>query len=286
MINKREDFLSDRFALEHVKAQRIKRKATGSKQLPPEKRGRFVHAEMQADEALLRYRERDDFSLFHSLEGNLNAYERDLLEQFLLHMGPEAVRKHAQRNENEINYSPYGRALGITFERLAAISLTEILHGVNGEKEDTDKLLLLDPGSASRVFGNIYDKIGIIPDGALIQVNPDTSITLKHLIEYKLNPRVRQSEVEAQIAKLIHFLEAYGNQTIITPEITFDTKKRIKSNRMHVSESACVFLVFPSRKQEIEISNNRVFQIHAPFDTEFVKEVAAASLHSGISSEE
>lgn len=285
MIDKREDFLSDHFALEYVKGQPTRRAKLAGNRRPSG--DRFVRTEMRADEILLRHREPDDFSVFHNLKCNLNAYEKDLLEKFILHMGPEAVFKHTQihrKKDEDQDHSTFSRALGISFERLAAISLTEIISDVNNGKENSEKLFLLDPGSASRVFGHIYDKICVVPDGAIIQINPDTSITLKHLVEYKLNPRVRQNELEAQIAKMLSFLEVYRNQTIKTPWINFDTQKRIGSNRIHIDGSAGVFLVSPNDKQEIGISNNKVFQIQTPFDTRFVIKVANASLHSGINS--
>jgi hypothetical protein len=287
MINKREDFLSDQFALAYVRGQRIKRNKSTEDGQPPHARprGKIMHSEMRANKLLLRHGEEDNFFTFRNLEGSLNAYERDLLGKFIIHMGPESVRKHARvrREENEDpDFSPFSRALGISFERLAAISLTEFISGVNSGKENAKKLFLLDPGSASRVFRHIHDKIGVIPDGAIIHVNSNGSIILKHLVEYKLNPQARQSELEVQIAKMLGFLEEYKGQVIKTPLIKFDTQKGISSNRIHIDGAAGMFLIFPNDKQGIKISNNKVFQIPTPFDTRFVREVAHASLLSEI----
>lgn len=214
--------------------------------------------------------ERDSlYHNLHALQQVVSPEERNLIDKFITHHGPESVYQFSKQKPNENN--TYRTAVGRTFERLTFHWVTELPLKDNQGKD----LHVLDPGSCSRVFNGIG--ANFIPDGAIVK--PDNPPTIEHLLEYKMSPGLHVADILFQLNNMQTFQKRYGGKTIqMTRPVVIDRIKKIKSTQFHVSKNLQIFLISPLERPPSDQLGKGIHFIQTTFLPSFVKAVTLATL--------
>lgn len=221
-----------------------------------------------------------------SLAASLPHYQRQLLEMFILHRGPQQVFRYVSHTLEKSPFRPTSLprdreimrlSTGETFRRWFQYWLSD-------QKSDIDTVVL-GKGACNPLFEAIrkviYNDRKYTPDVAVF-TNLTLTPTLSTIYETVLSPEApnSQTNLEGELSLISRLNKSITGRTLNFPSLDVDRERGLRFNTITIPNEPKITVVIPGGNQRPAYIPEDVSVLPTPFSKDLVSEVAFRSVRS------